>query len=141
MKIMNEYTTEELEQEITRRNKDQDTWTDPETGLEWQTGAGDKISWEDAIKYAGELDLSGKSDWRLPTRKELLSLISDIKTRPCIKTSSLECSSSYYWSSTTYANSTSSAWYVDFYNGSVYDNSKSDNYYVRCVRGGSESII
>ena len=141
MKIMNECTTKELEQEIARRKEDQDTWIDPETGLEWQTGIGCEMNWEESLKYAGELDLSGKSDWRLPTRKELLSLISDIKTRPCIKTSSLVCASSGYWSSTTFANYTSYAWSVHFSSGSVYHHDKSYNYYVRCVRGGSESII
>jgi hypothetical protein len=42
---------------------------------------------------------------------------------------------SYYWSSTTYANNSNNAWIVNFNNGNV-NNNKSNNNYVRCVRGG-----
>ena len=41
----------------------------------------------------------------------------------------------YYWSSATGASDTSGAWVVRFYNGIDYWNSKSNEYYVRCVRG------
>ena len=139
MKILQEYTTEELEQEIIRRNEIQETWTDPETGLEWQTGYVCEMNWEEAIKYVGELVLDGKSDWRLPTRKELFSLVSNTRIDPCIKTKKLSCVSSGYWSSTTHANNTSRAWSVYFNNGYVNNYYKTNNNYVRCVRGGSES--
>ena len=43
--------------------------------------------------------------------------------------------SSLYWSSTTYAGNTANAWNVYFYYGSTYYNSKTNVYYVRCVRG------
>ena len=136
MKIMNECTTKELEQEIARRNKDQGTWIDPETGLEWQTGAGDKISWEESLKYAGKLD-----GWRLPTVKELITLVDYRKYDICIKTKKLSCVSSSYWSSATHAGNASRAWYVGFYSGNVGSYYKTNSNYVRCVRGGSESII
>ena len=44
--------------------------------------------------------------------------------------------SSYYWSGSTCAPNSGSAWHVDFNYGDVYDRNKTSNSYVRCVRGG-----
>ena len=44
--------------------------------------------------------------------------------------------SSNYWSSTTNADNTNNAWHVNFNNGNVNNNNKSNSYYVRAVRGG-----
>ena len=139
MKIMKERTIKELEQEISRREIPE-TWTDSETGLEWQTGSGNKMNWEEATEYAKDLNLNGKG-WRLPTIKELFTLIDYTKHETCIKTKKLSCVSSGYWSSTAHAYNTSNAWVVHFGHGYVGSGSKTNNYYVRCVRGGSELII
>jgi len=45
--------------------------------------------------------------------------------------------SSNYWSSSTYANNTTNAWNVNFNDGNVNANNKTNNNYVRAVRGGS----
>ena len=42
-----------------------------------------------------------------------------------------------YWSSTTNANNPNNAWNVNFNDGNVNNNNKSNNNYVRAVRGGS----
>jgi len=44
---------------------------------------------------------------------------------------------SNYWSSTSNANNPDNAWNVNFNNGNVNDNDKSNNNFVRAVRGGS----
>jgi len=61
------------------------TVTDNVTGLVWQQSpdtdgdgdidAADKLSYEEAVAGASTLDLGGYNDWRLPTIKELYSLI------------------------------------------------------------------
>jgi hypothetical protein len=61
------------------------TVTDNVTALMWQQSpdangdgdidATDKMSYNNAVAQAGELDLGGYTDWRLPTIKELYSLI------------------------------------------------------------------
>ncbi len=51
------------------------TVLDLNTGLVWQQApAASKYTQEDAEAYASKLDLGGKSDWRLPTIKELFSI-------------------------------------------------------------------
>lgn len=49
--------------------------TDNITGLMWQQYMGPKINYLDAITKADTLTLGGYSDWRVPTLKELYSLI------------------------------------------------------------------
>jgi hypothetical protein len=51
------------------------TVTDLVTGLIWQQTPGEKVTFEEAVAGAETLDLAGYNDWRLPTIKELYSLI------------------------------------------------------------------
>lgn len=67
------------------KNNNDGTITDLNTGLMWQKSAdqnndgvinySDKLYYDDAINSASTLKLAGYSDWRLPTIKELYSLI------------------------------------------------------------------
>ena len=56
-------------------NNNNETITDNITGLMWQQEMGDKISSDDAFYKADTLTLGGHTDWRVPTIKELYSLI------------------------------------------------------------------
>ncbi|MFC1507351.1 DUF1566 domain-containing protein [Thermoproteota archaeon] len=51
------------------------TVTDLNTGLMWQQDPGGKMTWEEAVSGADTFTLAGYDDWRLPTIKELYSLI------------------------------------------------------------------
>lgn len=51
------------------------TITDNITGLMWVQDMGDKMSYKNALSYAEKYELSGYDDWRIPTIKELYSLI------------------------------------------------------------------
>lgn len=52
------------------------TVTDAATGLMWQKADSlEGMDWEDALKYAEDLDVGGYDDWRLPNAKELQSII------------------------------------------------------------------
>jgi len=51
------------------------TVTDNVTGLMWQQDPGDKMTYDEAVAGAASFSLAGYDDWRLPTIKELYSLI------------------------------------------------------------------
>jgi len=115
------------------------TVTDNDTKLMWQKGEGGSMTWESAITYCENLSLAGYSDWRLPNIKELESITDDSKYNPAIDTTYFPNAYSFgYWSSTTFTCCNSSALGVRFSDGSVanYGPEKSNNDYVRCVRGG-----
>ena len=97
--------------------------------LEWQA-EDDEIerTWQEAINYAAFLG----NRWRLPTIKELFSIIDFTAHNPACKIKT--CRSSYYWSSSPYAYNSDSAWAVNLGYGFVYDYDKGNHNYVRCVR-------
>ncbi len=51
------------------------TVTDQSTGLMWQQDPGSKVTFAQAVAGAASYELAGHDDWRLPTIKELYSLI------------------------------------------------------------------
>lgn len=51
------------------------TISDTNTGLMWVKARGSKATWNDAIAGAGKCKVGDYSDWRIPTIKELYSLI------------------------------------------------------------------
>ncbi|MEI7661041.1 MAG: DUF1566 domain-containing protein [Bacteroidota bacterium] len=63
-------------------NNGDGTITDQVTGLMWQHDPGAKKTYVDAIQGAHTLALGGFNDWRLPTIKELYSLIEFTGTDP-----------------------------------------------------------
>ncbi len=88
------------------------------TGLEWQQDIPPETSWQQAIDYCDNLLLGGHDDWRLPTIKELSTLVNasipnhiDSEYFPNIY--------SNHWSSTKDARFPDHAWQVDFGDGGV----------------------
>ncbi|MGK5091012.1 DUF1566 domain-containing protein [Deltaproteobacteria bacterium TL4] len=120
------------------------TITDNVTGLMWQqTTDATNRDWATAGTYCDILILGGFSDWRLPSKKELVSIISFGTSHPAINTTYFPNTySSTHWSSTTFAPDPSWAGLVSFHNGDVNSNVKTvnDNGLVRCVRGGTSGI-
>ena len=132
-----------MAQEVPRFTKANGVVTDSKTTLEWQDDYSDNGNniksgiWIDAIDYCESLSLNGHSDWRLPNKNELLSIVDYGTFNPAIS-SVFEMTTSYYcWSSTTTSASyTNYAWYVYFYGGGTNFDYKSHNGDVRCVRAG-----
>ncbi|MCB1157193.1 MAG: DUF1566 domain-containing protein [Leptospiraceae bacterium] len=111
------------------------TVTDTATGLIWQQGEGGQATWANALSYCNTLSLVGRA-WRLPNRNELQSIVDYTKASLTIDTTAFPSAvASNYWSSTTGASYTTSAWNVHFSGGNVSGGDKSFSYYVRCVSG------
>jgi len=113
-------------------------WKDPKTGLEWQAESPGKMNWHEAIRYAKELTLDGKKDWRLPTARELETLIDrnilHSALRPVMRAGVPFKDDRSYWTATTFEDHTNNAWIVMFDGGYVLSYYKRNAYYVRCVR-------
>jgi len=89
-----------------------------------------------AASYCTNLVSGGFTDWRLPTRKELVSLSDYGQSSPAIDVTFQNTTSSTYWSSSTYVSNVSRAWVVSFSNGSQSYSTKGTGLFVRCVRAG-----
>ncbi len=110
------------------------TVTDNNTELVWQKDD-DTITriWDEAVNYCENLSLSGYTDWRLPTKMELLSIIDYGRSEPSIDLSFFpNTKASPYWSSTA---NTNESLIVNFRYGEVLYANKLNQGYVRCVRG------
>ena len=115
------------------------TVTDMNTGLMWQQAtAPGTYTWKQALAYCDTTTLAGHTDWRLPTSKELHSIIDNSHLDPAIDTAIFPgTQASRYWSSSTYVTSPGNAWNVNFYGGEVHNNYDKDLLgYVRSVRLG-----
>ena len=106
--------------------------TDNSTGLVWQQAETSEKSWEAALSYCENLTYAGYSDWRLPNKNELISLIDYDSNSPASVFPDL--SSNDFWSSTTSSENPNRAWYVGFSYGNVYYKDKKQKSRIRCVR-------
>jgi hypothetical protein len=107
--------------------------TDSTTGLMWQKEYATGKTWQQALKYCEDSTYAGYSDWRLPNKNELASLLDPGKSSAPYSNFP-DMPSNYFWSSSTLVLYTNSAWRVYFDNGHVSSNFKTDNDGVRCVR-------
>ncbi len=116
-----------------------DVVTDHTTKLEWQDDAASRfMPWERAKNYCASLDIDGQG-WRLPTKRELESLVDyskeDRALDPMFIYMGASRYSEFYWSSTPYITDSSQAAVVSFHDGySQSHRSKTETLYVRCVR-------
>ena len=118
------------------------TITDNLTNLIWQkVPYHDTLTWEEALKYADTLSLTGIKDWRLPNIKELESINDESLINPSVNTNYFNTIGvKKYWSSTTLPNQTLKAWYLQTQFGiTTYDlKTVKDN--VICVRGNQNVV-
>lgn len=142
------------------------TVTDTETGLMWEkkvVGSScphcvdDRYSWEPGTSISGtdsifdwlsELNglftgtgpaqpgFAGYSDWRLPSRDELWTLVNCAAGSPCVdRVVGTVGTVVPYWTSTSVGQNPPHAWLIGFGTGQVTDGSKNVGAYVRAVRG------
>jgi uncharacterized repeat protein (TIGR01451 family) len=126
-------------------NKD-GTVTNTKTGLTWQRCAvgqtlnggycdGTAATYKQADAAKLTSDLGGQTDWRLPSLRELQTIV-DYSTNP--STSSIifpDTPKTQFWTTTPKAEVTDNFWYVAFDYGSSSFTSKTTAYSARLVRG------
>lgn len=120
------------------------TWYDPNPATNGGNAGtpGDGVITFDTrqfIQAMNDANFGGFSDWRMPEREELRSIVDYgiPSPGPTIDTGYLPNPvSSYYWSSSTDAVSPGSAWSVLFSSGISGNGLKSVSWYARAVRGG-----
>jgi len=123
-------------------NNGDGTVTDTETGLMWQQSVVEtKMTWEQALSYFENLNLAGHEDWRLPTIKELQSLLDYSRFDPAINPAYFpDTDTSWHWyrSSTNVAGDGGYVWIKNFYDGSdnILDKEYTYGIRFRAVRGG-----
>lgn len=119
-----------------------DTVTDNLTGLIWERSPSRTArTWDDAVAYANDLTIDEYSDWRLPNKNELRSLINYGRGNIANWLGQQGFSNvqdNIYWSSTTYAPGTGNAWVVNMEMGHVVYYDKISSHYVWAVRGGTQ---
>ncbi|MBD9368832.1 DUF1566 domain-containing protein [Xanthomonas sp. XNM01] len=98
------------------------TVIDSSTGLEWTPApvGGKRHTHQEALDACAALDHAGHTDWALPTRQQLLSLVDLTRHDPAIDTDAFPgFPASWFWSSDLAAWSSASAWLVGFSYGGV----------------------
>jgi hypothetical protein len=126
--------------------------TDNLTGLMWtrNVNIGGSMYWSDAIVYCETLDYGGHTDWRLPTIRELQSLVDYSRYSPALCNTAgtgqwvendpftgVSILEGGYWASTVVAdNPNEEAWIFDLIRGGSGTGTPRDSYYVWPVRGG-----
>lgn len=118
--------------------------SDNMTGLMWTKSAhpaGISVNWEEAFQVinqmnSGERQNFGHSDWRLPNRRELWSMLDWSGGTPSIPGIFNDRGGVYYWSSTSDEDDPSRAWQVSFgiFGGEIISDSKTDTAIVWPVR-------
>jgi hypothetical protein len=96
-------------------------------------------SGDTAVNYCFDLNLSDHTDWRLPSRAELVSLSNFGTNSPAIDTLNFQNIAAdgnvSYWSATPRLNTTQFAWNVNFNYGGQYSlGARNLAFHVRCVR-------
>ena len=131
-------------------NVEQGTLLDKKTGLTWkrcvegQTGEGCDsgnvlyLNWGQALSRAAASTYAGFKDWRLPSYKELESLVEIACIEPAINTTVFpNDTGDWVWSSSPVQGGGNSALYVDFSGGEPYSDLRyNSGLAVRLVRGG-----
>ena len=135
------YTRGVVGQKCQRQWKDNgdQTITDICTGLVWEKNASEDYTWEESLNVCNNKEIAGYSDWRLPSKMELRSIIDYSKNNPSIDSEIFHNQQSEdYWTSTS--NSGTSAWTIHFGLANDSPDTKRSKKNIRAVRGGQSDI-
>jgi hypothetical protein len=112
-----------------------DVAQDKYTRLTWQRAVEhDNYTWDDAKTFCSKLSANG-GGWRLPSLRELLTLVDVIHVEPAIDPSTFPGTpSELFWSSSPSLSPAGTAWGVNFTRGSSAAATVGTKAHVRCAR-------
>ena len=107
------------------------------SGLGCVTGGASTFTWQQALQQATDATFAGHTDWHLPNKNELESLVERRCYEPAINASFFpNTPSNRFWSSSPGAYGPNGVWLVNFDDGGVDDSNEYSDFHVRLVRGG-----
>ncbi|MCW6011070.1 DUF1566 domain-containing protein [Micromonospora sp. CPCC 205371] len=108
------------------------------TCLVWQKAFSvEKLTWSAAKSYCAGLSVGG-TDWRLPSRIELTSIMDFTRSGPAIDTTAFQGVANFFWTGSPWAvaHDPPYAWVMNFYEGLASNaGNTTATYHARCVRG------
>jgi uncharacterized protein DUF1566 len=114
---------------------DADVVHDHGSNLDWQRQHVAAMTWLDALDNCETLDLGNHGDWRLPTLKELQTLVDDRRLQPSIDIVAFpDCPAEWFWSSTPIQFPPSESWATSYTDGYASIHANDELQLVRCVR-------
>jgi hypothetical protein len=122
--------------------------TDNHSGLMWPIDAAPgefPMMWHEALAFVDDLNrrgFAGFTDWHLPNRRELFSLVSHERINPALPQGHpyVNVFAGYYWTSTTCSRLPDQAWYVHLGGARVFKGMKHGFYMVWPVRTEAPSV-
>jgi hypothetical protein len=113
------------------------------TGRMWQVETSEReVSWDEAREYCRHLHVAGFNDWRLPTHKDLLSIVDlqNFRTARAARRSPLfspldQPGTGYMFSGTAVPGYPGAPFVMNMFNGHIF-NGKDYIAFARCVREG-----
>ena len=111
---------------------------DPSTNLMWEDtkhAQDGPVTYLEAEAYCTALKIGGHDDWRVPTLRELLTIVDYTRYEPAtLKEFSHVDQDKLYWSNTPYASKSTEFWGIVFGDGDVDNAVAIYDRRVRCVR-------
>ena len=113
-----------------------ETVSDAGTELMWQRGVFDDVmSWLDSLTACEALELAGHEDWRLPSLKELQTIVDERRVDPSIDFVAFPNTPiEGFWASTPVRIDPATAWSTSFTDGYSIIYATDELHQVRCVR-------
>jgi ABC-type uncharacterized transport system substrate-binding protein len=112
------------------------SFMDHKNHLQWQdtlSAQEKEEKWSMSNSYCRSLKLETKQDWRLPTIKELQTIISVVQN-PSDEKKFHYSDENDYWTSEEFKEDDADAWAIHMGSGHLFHNDKCESAHVRCVR-------
>lgn len=101
------------------------------------SGTADSLDWGEALLLADGFEFVGATDWRLPNRNELASIVESRCHGPAINGAIFPASpAAGFWTSSPAQAEPESAWQVEFDQGALLTGPSTGTAALRLVRGG-----